>query len=992
MNKMKTFLIKNRVILISSATVFLMLLVMFINSGNWPFGTNTVATYDLSAQVVPLSQLFKDFFQGKATLFYTNRLGGGFSILGSLIYFAMSPFFILLIVCPRIDAFYWINIVFVLYLISMSLSMSFAMNKLLPKLNDVFKIMFSICYAFCGYVILNYTFIVWLNFMILLPVMFVAFKRLVENGKYLCFSTLTFFYIVSCFGVGAMSQCLFLCIYFLFVMLCIEKNKRKEVLVRLTLAMFVAVSFSLLFIIPPMLESGNTLRGTNLFDEMLRKTSDLYLEEKIMFVFLDVVSFVFTVLYFITCNKKDKFNLFLLITTLLVYFMLFTDIALMMFNFGVYYSYASRSSSLLTVLSVFIAGKFLNDKLNHEKKDENKFVKNQNDENNINSKELQLAEDNNSVKTENKSQQTENKVLENLANTKNDQQNLHVESNTLVDKSERNKNRKEEIVKSIQQITNKVKIIANNKYLKIITTIILVIGCIIMVPLICSDFNYVADNIRGLVHNSIGENLYAKLIDIITIICVAGAIVGLIGACKILSKKWFKILVFVVMTCQLILSASCVYGIAYDSETWTVRHDLVSECGPYDKVYDFTKNSTAYDDVYGYMIFTSLLNIDNATTMSDLGFFASTNTITMDGGNLFSYSLLGIDYVCSESIRTEDYYSLKNTEKYKVDKNRTNYVYLYEYEYSTTGAFLVDEMYMWNDDVSIFENQNNLAKTMGATKDIFEVYNLNDTGVFAGNEIIINRTNLYRHDDNGLWQASDNKSGMVNIYMDIDEPVIVYIAIDESSDKRMHNVSFNYERNQMYESSYCSEIYNTESEFKNPHAYFYVPANQLIDLSDFRIGVLKLKNFEEQMELIKQNQVEVEYTASGFKVKTNAEQEDKYLMVSNSYQDDFKATNNGKSTQVYSIGPHFVGVKLNVGANSINVEYHYPYLLATLLIAGMFITISIVLIILYKKKHKIFKWCEKAIVPLYLVYTAIFTLIFIVVPSGMSIAHIFLYK
>ena len=60
--------------------------------GGVAFGSYSLSSYDLHAQVAPFIEHFFDVIDGKSSLFYSYAIAGGADVFGTLAYCCISPF------------------------------------------------------------------------------------------------------------------------------------------------------------------------------------------------------------------------------------------------------------------------------------------------------------------------------------------------------------------------------------------------------------------------------------------------------------------------------------------------------------------------------------------------------------------------------------------------------------------------------------------------------------------------------------------------------------------------------------------------------------------------------------------------------------------------------------------------------------------------------------------------------------------------------------
>ena len=133
----------------------LVMIVILILKGIWPFGSSRIDYFDNMQQVAPLYAHLWDFMHGKASIWFDWYTGLGTNVSMSISAFSMiTPFNLLLYFVPRSYILESISIITLVKMIFMSVAMYALINKKYNNLVYGLKVMFSCIYAFCGYVIL----------------------------------------------------------------------------------------------------------------------------------------------------------------------------------------------------------------------------------------------------------------------------------------------------------------------------------------------------------------------------------------------------------------------------------------------------------------------------------------------------------------------------------------------------------------------------------------------------------------------------------------------------------------------------------------------------------------------------------------------------------------------------------------------------------------------------------------------------------------------
>ena len=137
----------------------------------YPFGENSIASYDLSAQICPFIEHLFDAMKGRSTLFYSPALAGGADVFGSLAYFIVSPFSPLFLVFGEGMVAEAAVLVIGLKLVCIAaIGAWFAVT--------MFRIEKPICaclgalYAYCGYTFVSNTYINWMDLLMYMPLLY----------------------------------------------------------------------------------------------------------------------------------------------------------------------------------------------------------------------------------------------------------------------------------------------------------------------------------------------------------------------------------------------------------------------------------------------------------------------------------------------------------------------------------------------------------------------------------------------------------------------------------------------------------------------------------------------------------------------------------------------------------------------------------------------------------------------------------------------------
>ena len=348
------------------ALFFAPLIVLFIyicalwRYGVYPFGNQfTAASYDLSAQICPFIEHLYDVINGKSTLTYTYAIAGGADVTGTFLYFFISPFSFLFLILGEGKVAHASAIVMMCKLAVIAVSGAWFAKKMFKNIPDYLCIAIGVVYTYCGYTFVANTYINWLDFLIYLPFCAGAFRRFVKTGKYLLFAVLMSACVYTCFSIACFSMLTVFPCLVAYALLCVEKSERKTFITKLCLAFVIAVLIALPVLLPSVVATSNSARTGGFFDRLWfgyveesgkevfdKKTFLDKLEKasyaKFTYIFTDAIFILLTMIWFFRKGLKNKFAQFMLVSAILTLLPVFVDEAMLLLNFGSYYSYALR--------------------------------------------------------------------------------------------------------------------------------------------------------------------------------------------------------------------------------------------------------------------------------------------------------------------------------------------------------------------------------------------------------------------------------------------------------------------------------------------------------------------------------------------------------------------------------------------------------------------------------------------------------------------------
>lgn len=353
-SKIDTLISKIGIYGILTLIVFALFLLMLKVVDAYPFGDLSIANYDYLAQTAPFMEHFYDVITGKTQLFYSYNVMGGADMFQSLMFMMVSPFTPIFLLFGRTNTIYAVSLVLPLKISAIGWSALYYIRKRFPNIGSVAAVCISLMYGYCGYAISSNTYINWMDFLIYMPFIALGFKKLVETGSVKMHAIASTCLIYTCFSIACFSYFIIFPLYIIYVVIMVEKDKRKKVYTNVLISTVYTVLASLPLLIPCLLSSSHSSRSTsltaNLDQDIVTGLNNMYV--KLTYIVSDTFMVIFGLFYIIK-NRNSKMGKFLLISGILIMTPVVIDEACILLNAGSYNSYALRFGFLNAFYSLF---------------------------------------------------------------------------------------------------------------------------------------------------------------------------------------------------------------------------------------------------------------------------------------------------------------------------------------------------------------------------------------------------------------------------------------------------------------------------------------------------------------------------------------------------------------------------------------------------------------------------------------------------------------
>lgn len=207
-------LLKKSYLLLCFLTPVVLISVVFMVLGVFPYGNNSILTLDMNGQYVYFFEQFRDIITGKASLFYTFERSLGGEFLGYYTYYLASPLSIIVGFFPGDMITEAIAFMMIIKTGFSGLTFSIYLDKTKKKNIPAF-IMFSTMYALCSYATIFQSNTMWMDALIFLPLIALGIEGIIKEGKFKLFTISLALAIWSNYYIGYMI-CIFVVLYFFF--------------------------------------------------------------------------------------------------------------------------------------------------------------------------------------------------------------------------------------------------------------------------------------------------------------------------------------------------------------------------------------------------------------------------------------------------------------------------------------------------------------------------------------------------------------------------------------------------------------------------------------------------------------------------------------------------------------------------------------------------------------------------------------------------------
>lgn len=244
--KAKNFVQKNLIYILSALVPLVLMLIIFIARGIYPFGDGSFLHIDMYHQYFPFLTEFYHKVKDGESLFYSFQTGIGSNFLALYIYYLASPLNWLSLLCPEHLLIEFMTYMVVLKIAACGFTFSYYLKKHFNS-NSFTIVFFAVFYALSGYMAAYNWNVMWLDCIVLAPLIILGLERLVKGEDCILYCITLALAILSNYYI-----CIMICIYLVlyFFVLLINTEKKGKALLNFTWYSLLAGGMAAVLLLP----------------------------------------------------------------------------------------------------------------------------------------------------------------------------------------------------------------------------------------------------------------------------------------------------------------------------------------------------------------------------------------------------------------------------------------------------------------------------------------------------------------------------------------------------------------------------------------------------------------------------------------------------------------------------------------------------------------------------------------------------------------------
>ncbi|MCF0230000.1 MAG: YfhO family protein, partial [Parasporobacterium sp.] len=221
--RQKGFIRYNLPVILAFIIPVLILLLLYVGRSVFPFGENMFLRSDMYHQYAPFMKEFQRNLQQGGSMLYSWDIGLGTNFISTYSYYLASPANWLVCLFPDTLIPEFMNLMIILKSGAMSAVFAWYLRKKFRK-NDISLTAFGCFYAMSAYMAAFSWNVMWLDCLILLPLIMRGLESLVKEGRVRLYTISLAVCIFSNYYISIMI-CIFLVFYFIYLLICEKRNR-----------------------------------------------------------------------------------------------------------------------------------------------------------------------------------------------------------------------------------------------------------------------------------------------------------------------------------------------------------------------------------------------------------------------------------------------------------------------------------------------------------------------------------------------------------------------------------------------------------------------------------------------------------------------------------------------------------------------------------------------------------------------------------------------
>ncbi|MBR5448314.1 MAG: YfhO family protein [Clostridia bacterium] len=231
-NPVRRFLFGKKYIGFAFLVPAVLMTLIYVALGVWPVGERSALVLDLNAQYVYFIEKFRSILVDGGSFLYSFERALGGEFMGIVAYYIASPFNLLTVLFPKAWMTEVVMAIMILKCGFCGLNFAIYAHGRFDRRRPVATIIFASMYALCSFGVVMQNNLMWIDCMLLFPLVLLGMERLIKYGRYKLYTLTLALAVFSNYYIGYM-MCLFLVFYFFVRYLSMTSEERNPRRVKL---------------------------------------------------------------------------------------------------------------------------------------------------------------------------------------------------------------------------------------------------------------------------------------------------------------------------------------------------------------------------------------------------------------------------------------------------------------------------------------------------------------------------------------------------------------------------------------------------------------------------------------------------------------------------------------------------------------------------------------------------------------------------------------